>query len=229
MTQVLVNAMMLSAAAVVVTACLYLSWPMLRSVSSISTQTRKTHNSPLPFGAAVLVLPFGFAVLTTETTSLSSVVCTSQSPGFTLLHSSSTFSTHLSVSPSICTSIIPSHSLLGGVALTNTTNPRFLPPCTTFAKSLTSRFSPCTLREVPMIRSRSGRRETSYAVNWPISSPSGCGSSYSTIDGRSLPTDVALADLLIRDSPAKKRLICNLNICTYIVSNRQDNLAPRLP
>ena len=66
--------------------------------------------------------------------------------------------------------------------------------CTAFANSLTSFLNPCTLREVPMMISMSGLRAKSADWILPMSSPSGWGSSYSTMAGRSVPTLVALAE-----------------------------------
>lgn len=66
--------------------------------------------------------------------------------------------------------------------------------CTAFANSLTSFFSPCTLREVPMMMRRSGLRLRSADSILPMSSPSGWASSYRTMPGRSEPTLRARAE-----------------------------------
>lgn len=83
--------------------------------------------------------------------------------------------------------MIPFHTLSGGfVRLTKTTLPP-APECTALANSLTTILSPCTWRDVPSIKSISGKRAKSWVVISPIASADGCSSPYKTIFGRSEP------------------------------------------
>lgn len=130
-----------------------------------------------------------------------------------------------------------SHSVAGGVLLTNITFPDLdLWSCTARANSLTSFRIPWTFRDVPMMISKSGFFPRSNVWIVPMSSPIGWLSSYKTIAGRRVPILKARADRARRSSAITshvngfhKSVKKNAHIFVYTLDNQEVILRGKPP